>query len=578
MKKIYFLFTLLITALSFGQATDLYFSMYAEGSSNNKFYEIYNGTGATVDLADYSVQLYANGATTATNTLTFPAMTMLVSGDVYVVYNSSSNASIISAGDISSSTCNYNGDDALALLKMGVVIDVIGEIGNDPGSSWNVGSTTGGTVNHTLVRKSSICDPNPIALSSFGTDDATSEWIVYASDAEWGQIGTHIGCSSTPSLSISSPSNATLYNPLTTSVDVAFTVSNFTVANGSGDGYIKYTVNGGTAIDKFDTTDITIPVTQGQSYTVELELVDNAGASLSTPVITNVVFSVDILYVMSDIASLRADVITNGVGRYYQINSTPTITYKRTTRNQKYIQDGSAAIVIDDNAGLITVGNDGDGLSGLVGQSFDFNGLLEFVPVQDATVVAGITVTPQVVTIADVLATPEDYESELLQINSVTFDATNTTFVANTNVPVTSPTTTTFRPIFAEADYIGQNIPTSATNIICFAGQSTPANVPTTNEVYFVSRTLAELNLSTKSFNAIDGLTMYPNPLSGNTLHFSSTANNTMTVQIFDILGKEVAKGNVVNNTFNTGNLNAGIYIVKVTEEGKTATRKLVVK
>lgn len=84
--------------------------------------------------------------------------------------------------------------------------------------------------------------------------------------------------------------------------------------------------------------------------------------------------------------------------------------------------------------------------------------------------------------------------------------------------------------------------------------------------------------LGTKSFNAIDGLTMYPNPLSGNTLNFSSTANNTMSVQIFDILGKEVAKGNVVNNTFNTGNLNAGIYIVKVTEEGKTATRKLVVK
>lgn len=84
--------------------------------------------------------------------------------------------------------------------------------------------------------------------------------------------------------------------------------------------------------------------------------------------------------------------------------------------------------------------------------------------------------------------------------------------------------------------------------------------------------------LGTKSFNAIDGLKMYPNPLTGNILNFSSNANAAMTVQIYDVLGKEVVKGNVVNNTFNTGNLKAGIYIVKITEEGKTATRKLVVK
>ncbi|MCO6162035.1 T9SS type A sorting domain-containing protein [Flavobacterium sp. NRK F7] len=89
---------------------------------------------------------------------------------------------------------------------------------------------------------------------------------------------------------------------------------------------------------------------------------------------------------------------------------------------------------------------------------------------------------------------------------------------------------------------------------------------------------LGTFTLSTKSFNAIDGLKMYPNPLTGNTLNFSSNANAAMTVQVYDVLGKEVVKGNVTNNTFNTGNLKAGIYIVKITEEGKTATRKLVVK
>jgi hypothetical protein len=84
--------------------------------------------------------------------------------------------------------------------------------------------------------------------------------------------------------------------------------------------------------------------------------------------------------------------------------------------------------------------------------------------------------------------------------------------------------------------------------------------------------------LSTRSFNAIDGLKMYPNPLTGNTLNFVSASNADMSIQIFDILGKQVLSSKVINNSVNVANLNAGVYIVKITEEGKTATRKLVVR
>jgi hypothetical protein len=92
-----------------------------------------------------------------------------------------------------------------------------------------------------------------------------------------------------------------------------------------------------------------------------------------------------------------------------------------------------------------------------------------------------------------------------------------------------------------------------------------------------VSLTFTEV-LSSSSFNAIDGLTMYPNPLKGNTLYFTSTANADMSVQIYDVLGKEVVNSKVMNNTVNVSSLNAGVYMVKVTEEGKTATRKLVIQ
>lgn len=90
--------------------------------------------------------------------------------------------------------------------------------------------------------------------------------------------------------------------------------------------------------------------------------------------------------------------------------------------------------------------------------------------------------------------------------------------------------------------------------------------------------TVPNFTLSSSSFNAIEGLSMYPNPLSGNTLNITSTANTAMSVQIFDLLGKEVVKADVVNNSVNVAKLTAGVYVVKITEEGKTATRKLVIK
>ena len=64
--------------------TELFFSEYIEGSSNNKALEIYNGTGAPIDLAagGYQVQMYYNGATTAGLTITLTGT--VAAGDVYV--------------------------------------------------------------------------------------------------------------------------------------------------------------------------------------------------------------------------------------------------------------------------------------------------------------------------------------------------------------------------------------------------------------------------------------------------------------------------------------------------------------
>ena len=83
-------------------------------------------------------------------------------------------------------------------------------------------------------------------------------------------------------------------------------------------------------------------------------------------------------------------------------------------------------------------------------------------------------------------------------------------------------------------------------------------------------------NLSVKE-NAIAGLRVYPNPVTNGTLYISTDANTTKSVVIFDVLGKQVVK-TTATESVNVSNLKGGVYIVKITEEGKTATRKLVIK
>jgi hypothetical protein len=85
-------------------------------------------------------------------------------------------------------------------------------------------------------------------------------------------------------------------------------------------------------------------------------------------------------------------------------------------------------------------------------------------------------------------------------------------------------------------------------------------------------------NLGAKQ-NSISGLNVYPNPVvNGNLFITSSNAAATKSVAIFDVLGKQVIKTTVYNQLVNVSKLISGVYILKITEEGKTATRKLVIK
>lgn len=153
--------------------SDVLFSEYVEGSSNNKAIELFNPTAAAVDLTLYRVKLFSNGASTASQTL--PLTGTLAAGATLVIHHALfADTSVISGTKIaSSSIANFNGDDAITLEKNGSIIDAFGQVGFDPGTQWVSGTTA--TLDRTLRRKSGIT-AGSIPPNAPAPWDITLEW------------------------------------------------------------------------------------------------------------------------------------------------------------------------------------------------------------------------------------------------------------------------------------------------------------------------------------------------------------------------------------------------------------------
>ncbi|PKP40109.1 MAG: hypothetical protein CVT96_10425, partial [Bacteroidetes bacterium HGW-Bacteroidetes-13] len=163
-------------AASGGGASELFFSEYVEGSSNNKALEIANFTGAAVDLSVYTIQKQVNGANAWGGSYSFTTPT-LADGSVLVVVNSSSlNPTLLGLADEikGGAPLDFNGNDPVGLFKNGVLIDIIG--------TFNGGSTNF-SIDETMRRKPTIASPNT-------TFDKVAEWDVFPSDT-FGDLGTH---------------------------------------------------------------------------------------------------------------------------------------------------------------------------------------------------------------------------------------------------------------------------------------------------------------------------------------------------------------------------------------------------
>ena len=222
MKKALQLVFCLSTTFLFGQdCSQLFFSEYVEGWSNNKALEIYNPTGNEIDLSAYSVSRYSNGGTTPSTTQLegiinpydvfvlcldkqdpngtgyeapvwdgFFTYTDSITGEEVTIYDENDdlqskvdlflNPIYYFGTDADSAaafptTMYFNGNDAvtLELLGTGIVLDLIGKVGEDPGAAWTDTDGNYWTKDHTLMRKSGVVQGVSMNPTFF---DPTLEW------------------------------------------------------------------------------------------------------------------------------------------------------------------------------------------------------------------------------------------------------------------------------------------------------------------------------------------------------------------------------------------------------------------
>jgi predicted extracellular nuclease len=151
--------------------TELFFSEYIEGTSNNKALEIFNGTATPVDLGagSYNVQMHFNGNPVATLTINLAGT--IAPGGTFVLAHASADPVILAAAHQTNGAGWFNGDDAVVLRKGTTAIDVIGQIGFDPGSEWGTGLTS--TADNTLRRKTAVTAGDANGSDAF---DPAVEW------------------------------------------------------------------------------------------------------------------------------------------------------------------------------------------------------------------------------------------------------------------------------------------------------------------------------------------------------------------------------------------------------------------
>ncbi|GAA4269245.1 T9SS type A sorting domain-containing protein [Hyunsoonleella aestuarii] len=545
MKKLYFLlFTFLFFTFSYTQTSVFINEIHYDDASGDSGEGIEIAGPAGTNLGTYTLTPY-NGNGGAAYSVT------ALSG---IIPNEGSSGYGTLWFPISG--LQNGAPDGIALDNNGVLIQFL----SYEGSFTAVGGSADGQTSTDIgVAESGSIEGESLQLTGSGTTYENFAWS-NSMTSTYGTINTGqtFGAAS-PSINITSPTDNAVFAPGTTNVNIEWSTQNL-----NGGETVDVTVNGVTVNNQ--TSPTSVPTLDGFTYNVTVELVD--GGVIASDMIS---FDVAAYTQVGNINALRA----LASGTYAELTSEALVSYTRSSRNQKYIQDATGGILIDDAPGTITTTfNEGDGMTGLKGVLTNFNQLIQINPVEDISASSsGNTITPDVVSLSVIAANLNDYESKLVRVNNVTFADGNgiNTFSSGTNYVINDGTASTFRTNFSEANYINELIPDSVIDFLAIVGSFNGAAQVT-------ARSLSDLTTLSTLGNSIQGFSLSPNPTSLGYINILSRSNSKMDVKVYDILGKQVINESLENNRLDVSKLTSGVYILKASQDDAISTKKLVIQ
>ena len=190
----------ILSISTFAQCSDVFISEYIEGNADNDAIELFNPTNSSIDLTDYTIEIYENGSISPTLAIKLTNEFIPAKGTFLLTGLNATDQRLLVNADLKSADLKFTGNDAVALQKSNRFLDVFGEIGFDPGNGWpfvNALGQTIGTFNITLIRNVDITEGYVSVLDPFNTN---AEWSSPADMAVFDSVASHtfLGCSSRP--------------------------------------------------------------------------------------------------------------------------------------------------------------------------------------------------------------------------------------------------------------------------------------------------------------------------------------------------------------------------------------------
>ena len=293
--------------------------------------------------------------------------------------------------------------------------------------------------------------------------------------------------------------------------------------------------------------------------------------------------------IVENLAELRT--YAPGQGLMFYVLSEVFVTYVQEFRNQIFVQDDSAAILIDDFPGIITTEYQiGDGIIGLTGTLEEFGSMLQFWPTDDpgAPSSSGHTIVPTVITINQFTNNFSAYESRLVAFQSLYFTEPNGEFRIAQRYELSNGTATMYFRATFETDYLNTPIPNNTFDLIGILTQRSDGRYVTARFLDdFRPPTLSITDKPVSLENRLIG--NFPNPFNpSTTIAFELISNTHVNIAVYNLRGQKIvtllddlrdAGSHTVNwNGIDENGLNvaSGIYFYRLQTPENIQTKRAI--